>query len=56
MNIDPALRMNRERRLKIVTLVHCNRSHPLKKRRQADDLYGIVVELADDLTDATRCT
>ncbi len=33
-----------------------NRSHPLKKDRQRDDLYGIVAELADDLTDATRCT
>jgi len=33
-----------------------NRSHPLKKSRQPDDLYGIVAELADDLTDATRCT
>jgi hypothetical protein len=33
-----------------------NRSHPLKKSRQPDDLYGIVAELADDLTGAARCT
>jgi hypothetical protein len=33
-----------------------NRSHPLKKSRQPDDLYGIVAELANDLTDAVRCT
>jgi len=32
------------------------RSHLLKKSCQPDDLYGIVAELADDLTDATRCT
>ena len=37
-------------------LAEGNRSHPLKKSRQPDDLYGIVAELADDLTDATRCT
>ena len=33
-----------------------NRSHPLKKSCQPEDLYGIVPELPDDLTDATRCT
>jgi predicted nucleic-acid-binding protein len=33
-----------------------NRSHPLKKSRQRDDLYGIVAKLANDLTDAARCT
>ena len=33
-----------------------NRSHPLKKGRQRDDLYGIVAKLANDLTDAARCT
>jgi hypothetical protein len=33
-----------------------NRSHPLKKIRQRDDLYGIVVKLGNDLTDAARCT
>ena len=33
-----------------------NRSHPLKKGRQREDLYGIVVKLANDLTDAARCT
>ena len=37
-------------------LVDSNRSHPLKKRRQREGFYGIVAKLADDLTDATRCT
>ena len=37
-------------------LAPSNRSHPLKKGRQREDLYGIVVKLANDLTDAARCT
>ena len=36
--------------------INGNHSHPLKKSCQPDDLYGIVSELSDDLTDATRCT
>ena len=37
-------------------LMVSNRSHPLKKDRQPNDLYELVAELSDDLTDAARCT
>jgi hypothetical protein len=40
----------------VVVLPFGNRSHPLKKSRQRDDLYGIVAKLGNDLTDAARCT
>ena len=46
------------RRILLVSTTHetGNRSHPLKKGRQREDLYGIVAKLANDLTDAARCT
>jgi hypothetical protein len=39
-----------------VGLTPRNRSHPLNKTFQRDDLYGIVAALSDDLSDAGRCT
>jgi hypothetical protein len=55
-SIDACLRdLGTRFKSKMQTLMS-NRSHPLNKTFQRDDLYGIVAALSDDLSDAGRCT